>query len=300
MELKEDFETDLNVPVIFDAPMKEYTTYRTGGAAKILVLPATEDQLKRVVVFAKAKNTPLRVLGMGSNILVSDGGLTGITCCLKNLKGLKIEGSLITALAGTALDDVCAAAVNRGLEGLEGLSGIPGSAGGAVYMNAGAFNQETFDKLVSLTVLDAKGNFKTLKKGDIKHSYRRVEGIEECIILNAVWRLNLAQNPQALKDRRAEILTKRMEKQPLDYPSAGSVFKRPQGSYASYLIDNCGLKGLKIGGAIVSAKHAGFIINYDNATAADIKNLMDEVKRRVFESTGVNLELEQILWGNFN
>lgn len=284
-----------DIELVFNAPMAAYTTYKTGGAAEVLALPKDAAQLKEILNFARRHKVEARVLGLGSNILVGGGGLRGITICLKNMRGIEIAGNQITALAGEPLDNIVAAAVKAGLEGMEFLSGIPGSCGGAVYMNAGAYNQETFDCLHSFSVLDADLNVKTLQKTDVKHGYRRVEGIEGCIILSATWILK----PGDTAARRRETLAKRVEKQPLDYPSAGSVFKRPADNFASALIDKCGLKGLRIGGAMVSPKHAGFIINYDNASPADIKNLMEEVRRRVLAQTGVKLELEQILWGDF-
>lgn len=295
-------ELSKNLPgieLIFNADMSGYTTYKTGGIAEVLALPANAARLAQIISFAKANKTAWRVMGLGSNILVSDSGIAGITCCLKNMRGLQVEGNKITAQAGEPLDNIVAAAVAAGLEGIEGLSGIPGSCGGAVFMNAGAFNQETFDNIFSFTVLEQSGNIKTLKKSDVRPGYRHVGGIENCIILGAAWALKPAADIAALKARRAEVLAKRMEKQPLDYPSAGSVFKRPQNNFASALIDQCGLKGLRAGGAMVSPKHAGFIVNYDKASAADIKKLMDEVRAQVAAKTGVKLELEQILWGDF-
>jgi UDP-N-acetylmuramate dehydrogenase len=215
------------------------------------------------------------------------------------MRGLEINGTLLSADAGEPLDNIVAAAVNAGCEGMEFLSGIPGSCGGAVYMNAGAYGQETFDCLETFTVLDENLETKVLTKTQIKYGYRRVENIEGCIILGASWRLRPAADIAALKARRADTLAKRIQKQPLDYPSAGSVFKRPPDNFASALIDKCGLKGLRVGGAMVSPKHAGFIINYDNASPSDIRKLMNEVQRRVLAQTGVKLELEQVLWGEF-
>ena len=288
------------VELIKNAPMAAYTTYRTGGAAEVLALPKNIDELKNILAFARVHNIETRVLGLGSNILVGGRGVKGVTICLKNMRGLKLEGDTLTANAGEPLDNIAAAAVNAGLEGMEALSGIPGSAGGAVYMNAGAYGQETFDKLVSFTLLDCEGNIKILNKSEVKYGYRRVEGLGcQSIILSATWLLAPTQDAAALKAKRVQVLAQRIEKQPLDYPSAGSVFKRPQNNFASALIDKCGLKGLRAGGAMVSPKHAGFIINYDKATPEDIKNLMQEVQTRVLAQTGVKLELEQILWGDF-
>ena len=286
------------VPFIFEANLSLYTTYRVGGEAEILALPENEKQIDRLIDFAIEYNLPFRILGLGSNILVSDFGLKGITCCLKNFKGIKITGNTVTAKAGTPLDEVVRAAIKAGLGGLENLSGIPGSVGGAVFMNAGAFKTETFDKLVSFTVLNADGEIKELKKEEVKYEYRKVWGLENCIILSATWALEKTDKV-VLTARRAEILHNRSAKQPLEYPSAGSVFKRPVGAYASKLIDDCGLRGLSVGGAQVSTKHAGFIINYENATAQDIYDLIKKVQKIVKEKTGFTLEPEQIIWGKF-
>jgi UDP-N-acetylmuramate dehydrogenase len=287
-----------DVPFIFEAELSLYTTYRVGGVAEVLALPETVEQIKHLIDFAKKNKMSFRVLGLGSNILVSDLGLPGITCCLKNFKNVKIDGNTVTATAGTALDEVVRTSINAGLSGLENLSGIPGSVGGAVFMNAGAFKAETFDKLSSFTVLNEKNEIKELKKEDVKYEYRKVWGIENFVILSATWVLD-KQDKEVLKARREEILQSRKAKQPLEYPSAGSVFKRPVGAYASKLIDDCGLRGLSVGGAQVSTKHAGFIINYQNATAQDIYDLIKEVQKRVKEQTGFQLEPEQIFWGKF-
>lgn len=287
-----------DVPFIFEAQLSLYTTYRVGGVAQVLALPENEEQIKNLLSFSKKKHIDFRVLGLGSNILVSDLGLPGITCCLRNFKGVTIDGQKVIAFAGTALDEVVRESINSGLAGLENLSGIPGSVGGAVFMNAGAFKAETFDKLVSFTVLNKKGEIKELKKEDVKYEYRKVWGIEDCVILTATWVLD-KQDKENLKARREEILQSRAAKQPLEYPSAGSVFKRPVGAYASKLIDECGLRGLSVGGAQVSTKHAGFIINYQDATAQDIYDLIKEVQKIVKKKTGFKLEPEQIFWGKF-
>lgn len=297
MNWKEKIKNTLKSPVLTDVSMQLYTTYKVGGNAEVLALPEDEIQLKELCVFAAAENIPFRIFGLGSNIIVSDKGLDGISCSLRNMQGVKIDGTVLTASSGTTLDKAVEAAANNGLEGLEGLSGIPGSVGGAVFMNAGAYNRETFDFLKSFNVLDKDLNIKTFFKEDIPHDYRNVGGIDGCIILSATWQLNKAVDPQTVKTKRMEILAKRAERQPLDFPSAGSVFKRPEGDYASRIIDVCGLRGLRVGGAMVSTKHAGFIINHGNATAADIRNLISLVQQKVFEQTAIKLELEQIPWG---
>lgn len=277
-----------------DISMADYTTYKTGGKAQYFCLPKNIEEIKQAIDFAKEKQIDFYILGLGSNILVGDLGLKGLVCCLKDFQEIKIENNIITALCGTPLDKVIATSVLNNLGGLEKLSGIPGSVGGAVYMNAGAFNSETWANIISVDVLK-NGQVKTVKKEEVIPSYRKVSGLENCLILSATWSLT----EPADKNLREEILQKRKQKQPLEYPSAGSVFKRPVGDYASRLIDSCNLRGLTIGGAQVSTKHAGFIINYNKATAQDIKNLMSEIQKIVKEKTGFSLELEQILWGKF-
>lgn len=274
--------------------LADYCTYKTGGPARYFCLPKNIEEIKKTQTFAKENNLPFYILGLGSNILVGDLGVKAVVCCLKDFQNIEIKNNTIKALAGTALDKVINSAVLNNLGGLEKLSGIPGSVGGAVFMNAGAFNSETWENITEIEVLK-EDQIKIIKKEDVKPAYRKVLGLENCLILSATWSL---KNP-ADKNLRQEILEKRKQKQPLEYPSAGSVFKRPQGDYASRLIDICNLRGKTIGGAQVSTKHAGFIINYNKASAQDIKDLMGEVQKTVKEKTGFTLELEQILWGNF-
>ncbi|MGN0025266.1 MAG: UDP-N-acetylmuramate dehydrogenase [Candidatus Avelusimicrobium sp.] len=283
---------------LFDEPMERHTTYRTGGPAEVYVYPKTPEEWSFVLKLAQAENIPLRIIGFGSNILVGGKGVGGIVCSTKRMDGVTVEGEHIKAQAGTALDKVCELACEAGLAGMEKLSGIPGSVGGAVYMNAGAFGQETFDCLEYFDVINFEGRPATLLKEDLKYAYRKVEGIENYIVLSASFKLTKGDFTQLIATRNS-VLHKRIEKQPLEYPSAGSVFKRPEGDYASRLIDDTGLRGLSVGGAKVSEKHAGFIVNFNRATPEDVKTLMDEVRQKVKEKHGVELELEQILWGEF-
>ena len=277
-----------------EVSMANYTTYKTGGKAQFFCLPKNIEEIKQALAFAKENKLNFYVLGLGSNILVGDLGIKGLVCCLKDFEEIKIKENIITALAGTPLDKVIATSVLNNLGGLEKLSGIPGSVGGAVFMNAGAFNGETWENITSVEVLK-NGQVQTIKKEQVQAEYRKVKGLEDCLILSATWTLKTPAD----KNLREEILQKRKQKQPLEYPSAGSVFKRPQGDYASRLIDSCNLRGLTIGGAQVAQKHAGFIINYNKASAQDIRDLMKEVQKIVKEKTGFSLELEQILWGDF-
>lgn len=282
----------------FGAPAASFTTYRAGGPAEVLVKPADAAELTWLAGWCRRNGAPLRVLGRGSNVLVSDRGLPGVTALTERLCATEVAGGTIEAQAGALWDDVARLSAEAGLAGYEKTSGIPGSVGGAVRMNAGAFGQEAFDHLVSVLALSQSGETVKILKKDLKYDYRHVEGLDGLIVLAAAFELPPGDAAVLIQDRSC-VLAARAAKQPLDYPSAGSVFKRPKGDYASRLIDAAGLKGLKIGGAEVSAKHAGFIVNSGGATAGDIHALMGEVRARVKEKTGVELELEQILLGEF-
>ncbi len=293
--LKEFFGEDC----LFAEPMAQHTTYRTGGPAEVYVYPQTPEQWQFVLKLAHNENIPLRTVGFGSNILVSSRGMGGITCSTKKMNRILVEDDTVKAQAGAPLDKVAELACKAGLAGMEKLSGIPGSVGGAVYMNAGAYGQETADCLEYFDIIDLEGRPATLLKSDLKFSYRKVEGLPPCIILSAGFKLTPGNFTQLLA-ARSQVQHSRVEKQPLEFPSAGSVFKRPAGDYASRLIDAAGLRGLSVGGAKVAEKHAGFIVNFNHATPEDIKTLMDQVREKVKEQFGVELELEQILWGQFD
>ncbi|HAN03740.1 MAG: UDP-N-acetylenolpyruvoylglucosamine reductase [Elusimicrobia bacterium GWA2_64_40] len=283
---------------LFGEPAANFTTYRAGGAAEVLLKPGTPEELAWACAWCRGNAAPWRVLGRGSNVLVSDRGLPGVTLLTGRLAGVEVKGSALEAQAGASWDEVARLSAGAGLAGLEKTSGIPGSVGGAVRMNAGAFGQETFDRLASVLALDGEGREMTLLKKDIDHGYRRAAGLDGLTVLSARFEFQPGDPGVLLQDRSC-VLASREAKQPLDYPSAGSVFKRPQGDYASRLIDAAGLKGLRVGGAEVSPKHAGFIVNAGGATAADIYALICRVRGVVKEKTGVELQLEQILLGDF-
>lgn len=279
-------------------PLAPFTTYKIGGKADVLLFPADAGQWKWLTGFCRNENIPLTVFGGGSNILVSDSGLRGIAACTRRMEKIEISGKRIRARSGALLDEVIASAVKAGLGGMERLSGIPGSVGGAVRMNAGAFEQETFDRLLRFEAVSLAGDTRIFSKSDIKYGYRHADGLEGYVILSAEWELE-EKNAAELSTVRSEILKTRSDKQPLEYPSAGSVFKRPKRDYASRLIDASGLKGAQVGDARVSTKHAGFIVNAGHATAKDVYELIKLVKTEVKKKTGVELELEQILLGKF-
>lgn len=292
--LKEKFGPDC----FFDEPAANFTTYRAGGRAEVLVKPGSPGDLGWLAAWCRGSGAPLVVLGRGSNVLVGDRGLPGVIALTERFSKVELSGTTLTAEAGALWDELARSSVAGGLAGLEKTSGIPGSVGGAVRMNAGAFGQETFDRLASIDVLDREGRTATLQRSALDFGYRRVDGLEGLIILSARFELEKG-DPAVLLQDRSFVLAAREARQPLDFPSAGSVFKRPPGDYASRLIDSAGLKGFRVGGAEVSAKHAGFIINSGGATAADIRAVMREVCSRVQAKTGVELELEQILLGEF-
>ncbi|MBP5429317.1 MAG: UDP-N-acetylmuramate dehydrogenase [Elusimicrobiaceae bacterium] len=298
MDYKQELQHFFGENCLLCEPMGAHTTYRTGGPAEVYVYPQTNEEWEFVLKLARTQNIPLRVLGFGSNILVGSRGIGGITCSTRKMNRILVEQDTVKAQAGAPLDKVCELACKAGLAGMEKLSGIPGSVGGAVFMNAGAYGQETADCLEYFNIIDLEGRPATLTKEDVKFSYRKAEGLPPCIILSAGFALEPGDFTQLLAARN-HVQHSRVEKQPLEFPSAGSVFKRPVGDYASRLIDEAGLRGLRVGGAKVSEKHAGFIVNFNHATPEDIKNLMDQVRAKVKEKFGVELELEQILWGGF-
>ncbi len=283
---------------LFDEPAANFTTYQAGGKAEALVKPGSREDLEWLSGWCRAASVPLRVLGRGSNVLVSDRGLPGVTALTERLSKIEISCNTITAQVGVSWDALARLSVEHGLAGLEKTSGIPGSVGGALRMNAGAFGQEAFDRLENIDGFSVSGSPVRLEKKNMTYGYRRADGLDGLIMVSAGF-VFAPGDPAVLLQDRSFILAAREAKQPLDYPSAGSVFKRPQGDFASRLIDAAGLKGLKVGGAEVSSKHAGFIINVGGATAADIYALMREVRARVKEKSGVELELEQILLGEF-
>jgi UDP-N-acetylmuramate dehydrogenase len=298
MTWKQQLENEFKERCFFNKPLAPFTTYKIGGPASALVYPQTINEWNFLLKLSKEEEIPLSVLGLGSNVLISDKGLDAIVALTTKMDKVLVTKNKLTALAGATWDNVVSETISYSLSGLECTSGIPGTVGGAVHMNAGAYGQETFDKLTSITVIDRNCNMITLPKEKIEHGYREVKGISDLIILSAEWVLEKGDK-QKLLEKRNEILKKRSQNQPLEYPSAGSVFKRPVGTYASQLIDECKLKGLTVGKAQVSTKHAGFIINLGGATSADVCKLIKKVKQEVKEKTGIDLELEQILLGKF-
>ena len=272
-----------------EEPMKNHTTFRIGGNADYFV-SASKEQLTKILAVAKQDEVPVTIIGNGSNLLVKDGGIRGLVVEIgKSMEDIQVHGNCITAGAGALLSKIARAAADAGLSGLEFASGIPGSLGGAVVMNAGAYGGEMKQVLVSAKVLDKDGEEKTLSNEELELSYRH-SCIEEkgYIVVEATIQLNPREKEQILEEME-DIRKRRLAKQPLEFPSAGSTFKRPEGYFAGKLIQDCGLSGYAVGGAQVSEKHNGFVINKGNATAQDVQNLIKDVKKEVYRQFQVEL-----------
>lgn len=278
--------------VMMNEPLKTYTYTHFGGKADFFVTPETYDQVQAIVKFSKQEEVPFTLLGNGSNLIIKDGGIRGIVMNLSKLNAVEIVGSNVIAQSGAKIIDVSQQALDKELSGLEFACGIPGSVGGALFMNAGAYGGEIKDVLVSAVVVDSLGELQTLAAKDLDLDYRTSNIPDnDYIVLEATFGLERG-NPLEIKKIMDDLTCKRESKQPLEYPSCGSVFKRPTGYYAGKLIQDSGLQGKKIGGAQVSLKHAGFIVNKDECTAEEYINLIKHVQKTVKEKYGVTLERE--------
>ena len=297
--MKNRFETILGQDrILMEEPMKKHTTFRLGGPADFFLCPSDVNQIPEIIHICREEGIPWFVLGNGSNLLVSDQGYRGVVIQIyKNMNQITVEGTRIYAQAGALLSAVSKKAMEAGLTGMEFASGIPGTLGGAAVMNAGAYGGEMKDILVSVTVLTDEGEQKVLKAEELNLGYR-TSIIKErgYIVLDGVLQLQ-AGNRDAIKTRMEELKVQRVTKQPLEYPSAGSTFKRPEGYFAGKLIEDSGLKGYRLGGAQVSEKHCGFVINRDHATADDLYRLFQYIKDVVKEKFQVDMELEVELIG---
>ena len=278
--------------VLENAPMSRYTTFRVGGPADVLFLPASVEELRTALAAAEREGVPVCLIGNGSNLIVRDGGIRGLVIALgEPFSEIRVEGTQVWAQAGARLSAVAAAAQRAGLAGLEFASGIPGTLGGGCAMNAGAYGGELKDVLVWADVL-LDGELRRLSRDEMEMGYRSTMPLRRgAIVLSACFELR-QDDPEAIQERMRDLANRRREKQPLNLPSAGSTFKRPEGHFAGALIEQCGLKGCRIGGAQVSEKHAGFIVNVGDATAADILQLIAHVQAVVQAQTGVLLETE--------
>ena len=279
--------------VYVDEPMSRHTTFRVGGPADFFVTPKAKEEVRDVIRICKEAGMPYYIIGNGSNLLVSDAGYRGVIVQIyKEMNKVKVEGDLVKAQAGALLSGIAAKALGAELSGFEFASGIPGTIGGACVMNAGAYGGEMKDVLESVTVLTGEGKIIELGRNELELGYRTsVIAKKGYIVLGAVLKLERGDG-EKIKTYMDELKEKRVTKQPLEYPSAGSTFKRPEGYFAGKLIEDAGLRGFQVGGAQVSEKHCGFVINRDHATAADIMELMRQVQIRVKENSGVDLEPE--------
>lgn len=281
-------------------PMSKHTTFRIGGPADFYLCPHSTKEVQQAVQICKEENLPYFILGNGSNLLVSDKGYRGVIIQLwKNFSDISVKGCCITAKAGALLSKVAAEALEAGLTGMEFASGIPGTIGGAVFMNAGAYGGEMKDIIKEVKVLDDQGEVRVLSNEEMKLGYRTSIVKEKgYTVLSAVLELKKGE-PSVIRETMEDLKNRRTSKQPLDMPSAGSTFKRPEGYFAGKLIMDSGLRGFSVGGAQVSEKHCGFVVNKGGATAEDVTVLIREVQRRVKEKFGVELETEVRFLGEF-
>lgn len=281
--------------IIFDVSLKKYNTYNIGGSALALVTPNNIDDLKTVISFAKKNNLRVKIIGNGSNLVFSDKYYEMLLINLKNFNNVEINENIIKVGSGVNLMKLAYKVSRLGLTGLEFATGIPATVGGAIYMNAGAYNSDMSNVLVKATVLTDDLEIKEYSNADFNFSYRysNLQDKNNYVCLDATLKLEKGNSEEILKlieDRK----NRRINSQPLEYPSAGSVFRNPSSDiYAGKLIEDLGLKGHQIGGAMISSKHANFIINYDNASGDDIKKLIVETKMKVYEKYGIDLKIEQ-------
>lgn len=281
--------------VIIDVPLKKYNTYNVGGSALALIFPNNIEQLKKIISFAKDNKIKIKIIGNGSNLVFSDKYYEMILVNLKKFNNIEIKDNIIKADSGVNLMKLAYRVSRLGLTGMEFATGIPATVGGAVYMNAGAYNSDISNVLVSATVLTDELEIKKMNNSDFNFSYRysNLQDKKNYICLDATFKLDYGKVEEILnliEDRK----NRRLNSQPLEYPSAGSVFRNPSSEiYAGKLIEDLNLKGHKIGGAMISSKHANFIINYDNASGDDIKKLITETKLKVYEKYGIDLKIEQ-------
>ena len=281
-----------------DEPMAKHTSFRIGGPAEVMAFPRNREELAQLLNTSSLLDCKTAILGAGTNVLAPDEGISGLVICLKDCMGgmEQVDDTTIRIGAGITMSRAAVFAAGLNLSGLEFAHGIPGTVGGGVYMNAGAYGGEICQVCECVDVMYPDGSIRTLTNAEMEFSYRhsRLER-EGGIVLSAVFRLT--PKPEAeVRETMRQLMSKRSASQPLDLPSAGSAFKRPVGGYAAALIDQTGLKGYAIGGAAVSEKHAGFVVNLGGATAADVRKLLQSVSDQVFDRTGIRLEPEVRIW----
>lgn len=275
-----------------DEPMKAHTSFKVGGPADILAIPNSVQEVIELIKICGKEQVPYFIIGNGSNLLVKDGGIRGVVIKFSKLNKLTVDGDIITAESGATMPSISNATLKEDLTGFEFACGIPGSIGGAVAMNAGAYNGEISNVIYSATILDNKSEIKTLNKDELELGYRTSSILKYgYTVLEVTLKFQKGEH-EKISGRIKDLNRRRSEGQPLEFPSAGSTFKRPEGYYAAKLIEDTGLKGLSVGGAEVSKKHSGFIINKGDATASDILNLIKMVQDKVKEKYGVDLFTE--------
>lgn len=292
-----DFCLDNKISLKQNVPMCEHTSFKIGGNADLFVTPQSTEELSAVLECLKNEKIPCFILGKGSNLIVSDKGIEGAVISLQRLDKISVFGDTIIASAGASLAAVCVVAMQNGLSGLEFAYGIPGSVGGAIYMNAGAYGGEMSQVVLSAKGINLCGNIVDIPLSEMQLGYRTsIFKQNGMVVTEITFKLEKGDSAE-IQAKMEDYMGRRRDKQPLQYPSAGSTFKRPEGYFAGALIEKNGLKGARVGGAMVSEKHAGFVINYENATAEDVLTLMKNVQQKVFEADGVKLEPEIIFVG---
>lgn len=284
--------------ILIDEPMKNHTSFKIGGPVDIMILPNTEDEIKTAIEICRKEKLDFMVMGNGSNLLVKDGGIRGVIIKINdNFNNVEVKGDRIYAQAGSLLNAISRIALENSLSGFEFATGIPGALGGAMTMNAGAYGGEMKDVVESVRVLDKNGHIKEYSNEEMNFRYRNSRvGDDGLIVLNIVFKLKHAKR-EDIKATIDDLTFKRTSKQPLEYPSGGSTFKRPEGYFAGKLIDDSGLRGLRYGGAEVSKKHCGFVINVEEATCKDVLTLIETIKKTVRDNFNVELEREIKLLG---
>lgn len=282
----------------FHEPLSKHTSFRIGGGAEVMAFPKNPEELAQILRVCKTFNTVPVVLGAGTNVLAPDSGMPGLVICLKDCLGgmEQLDSTHIRVAAGVTMTRAAVFAAGLGLSGLEFAHGIPGTVGGGVYMNAGAYGGEISQVCISVDVMDLNGDVTTFTAQQMEFSYRHsILEDNGGIVISAVFAL-APKDEAEIRAQMKELMGKRSASQPLDLPSAGSAFKRPVGGFAAALIDQAGLKGYQVGGAAISTKHAGFAVNMGNATADDVKTLLQNVSDIVFEKSGIRLEPEVRIW----
>lgn len=297
-DLQEIFAGCTQKPLLLAEPLSRHTSFRIGGPADVMALPQNESELQALLLKAQTSRTPVTLIGNGSNLLVRDKGIRGLVIKLGNmLNDIEVKGSSITFGSGVSLALASKKAASLGLSGMEFAVGIPGSIGGAVYMNAGAYDGEMAKIVAAVRVMNAAGELKELQAEQLDFSYRHtaLQG-SGCFVTSVTVALQPGEQ-KAIDAKMADFSQRRISKQPLELPSAGSMFKRPPGYFAGTLIERTGLKGYTVGGAQVSRKHAGFVVNIGGATATDVLQLIADVQDKVYAAHGVRLEPEVLVLG---